>query len=268
MTNIETFKGSNAVETLGITGGAGVSISTANGSGLKGAYVTIGTPTFAYDGIILSVMGFGGVIRVCEIDLAIGSTPDIIVASAVYVFPQNSAGGALQLPIKVPAGVALKARIATQSGSTATTQISAVGYQQNSWNRGFSYAEQLNTLSAGVPITNLALPGNTSQTAWTQLIAATANDYGALGIEGPYVTGTSVGTTQVAMDFGIGTASSESQIFTHHCLNLISNGGLPCVDRVVVPCAIPKGSRLSFRLQAAAGTSVNVFNPLVIGFVP
>lgn len=267
MTNISTFKGTNAFETLGVTGGAGTAISTGASSGIKGTWVTLGTTGFNYDGLVLFLKGFGSS-RGCQIDIGYGATPDIAVADSFWVATTNCNGLAYNFPVRVPAGVALRVRIATNGGSGDSAAVSACGYQYNGWNRGFTYAEALNTFSSGFPVTGLALPGNTTQTAWTQLIAATANDYDAIVVEQPYVVAGTTTAAEVQLQFGIGAAAAESPLFSLNRINVISISTLERLDRFIMPCAIPKGSRISFRLQASSGTSANVYRPNLLGFVP
>lgn len=259
MSNLSFGGGSGRSETLGRSSGDGTTVTSGGSSGTKGSYTSLGTTSFDWDGFTLMCSGMSAS-RPCQYDVAVGATPDIIVADGFF-FPFDSTYVHWQhFPVRVPANTALKMRCAVNTNGNAQKWI-ATGYQGDHLLRGFRKAANLNTFSGAEPVTKLTESG-TTQTAWTQLIASTADRYGALIVQPPDVTGTGQGGC-VILEFGIGSSGAEQSIGS---LAVSSNVPQRCVGQGFLLCDIPLGSRIAFRVQAANAGTPSVA-PSVLGLV-
>ncbi len=111
---------------------------------------------------------------------------------------------------------------------------------------------------AGIPVSHNATSvtvtaAGTSHTmgSWTQLVASTAADIGFMSIYPSAVAANGVNTAAI-MEIGVGGSGSEVTLFAFACGG---TGTPPCV-----PVFVPKGSRISARLQCnTASRSASVF---------
>lgn len=104
--------------------------------------------------------------------------------------------------------------------------------------------------SRGTVLTNPA--ANNTEGAWTQITAATAEPFAALGIA---IQGGGDNTQtggQALVDIGVGAAGAEVVIVENLHLEIDSAEKLFMFSPLVHPVSVPKGSRLAVRWQGSA----------------
>jgi hypothetical protein len=258
MSNLSFVGGSGRSEALGRSSGDGTTVTSGGSSGTKGSYTSLGTTGFDWDGFTLFCSGLG-VSRPCQLDVAIGATPDIIIADSFWYPFDSTCAWAAHFPVRVPASTALKVRTALNTNGN-TSKWMAIGYQGDHLYRGFRRAEQLNSFSGAEPSTTVAESG-TTQTAWTQLVASTSRAYGGLIIQGPDIVGSSPGGG-VVLEIGVGGAGSEQSLGS----TLWANNAQHSFNQCLMLADIPASSRIAFRSQSAsAGTPT--LGPSILGLV-
>lgn len=255
---------STRFETLGVTTGQGTAI-VAGGSNVKGAYATIGTTSFAYDGFFLNVeeVTLGAVTR---LDIAIHDTADQIVVqdlAADYTTASNdSAGPKVWIPVAVPSGATIKARVQWQFASTSTAfNLSIIGCAGSSeLSKGYRALLSATDWTNSSP-SNSVTPSGTTLSAWGTVTASTSARFSGLYI--CQHAGAVTGRTQcyTAYNIGKGSAGNEVAIISGVTGAWISSGvatacGLP---RGPFFCDIPAGTRLAFQLQNSGTSNIASF---------
>lgn len=260
MSNWPYINGSGQSETLGRSGGSGVSVTSGGSAGVKGSWVTLGTTSFAWDWFCIMSGGIG-VGRPIQFDVGIGATPDIIVADA-FCRTGSSADGAIQssLPIRVPAGVPVKIRTTSNSGSVTANNVIITGFAADYQFKGFRRAEQLNTMSGAFPV-NGPTGASTSLSGFAEIISATQGRYGALLVQQWYsATSTAM---DVFLDVAIGALGQENIIGT-----LLSRHSQPVrFSDYMFLCNVPQGTRISAQIQCST-TFTAQLTPSIMGLIP
>lgn len=248
-------------EGLGLGTGTGTTVTAAGAANVKGSWASLGTTGFGYDGFIVNIKGMSAARRVYQIDIGIGATPDIIVTDLHLEFFSNQFPCVIDLPLKVPAGVALQMRC--QSGNAgAAVEAVATGYAYDHRGLpGFSRAEQVAAMSASRP-NNAVTETGTSWTAWTEIVASTSRRYqGLIALANANNDGTRT-TAGVLMDLGKGAGGSEQLITTLQGANAAL--AMP-VPPVFLPVDLPAASRLAYRVQCSDGAAADTISAAVMG---
>lgn len=252
--------GATRLETLGITSGEGVTV-TSGTSTAKGTYATIGTTGFNYSGFTLQLAAVST--ARFRLDIAIGSSDQIIV-SDLYADCTVGAGNiALDIPIPVPTGTAIKARVGAQA-SSQNLRAAVTGYGVDT--PGFRRFRLLTNLSGftGADPTTVALNG-TSATAWQEVTSSTAVRVAALYLC-PSNGGDAARTaTRMAVDIATGAAASE----TTRATLLMGATGTNFVAHPHGPIwmPIPPSTRVAWRATCSAA-STDSMGLAIAGLVP
>lgn len=248
------FGSAGRYEILGETSGALVSLSgTANS---KPAYANIGTASFAYDHLAVSL---SAALRNSRVDIAInnGGADEIIVED----FPVSQSGNPQDIfqvtfPIRVPSGAVVKAR--AQSRASGTILCGVAGYAGG---RGVypprarvrSLVDWTGTNPGVDPNVTASLSGTPgTYTAWTQMMASTPARIGKIWFWAASANDVSRTAGQTLIEIGVGAAAAEQGIAKGMFFSSSAdfNGG-----HAEVNCDIPAGTRLSFRATSSgAGT--------------
>ena len=253
-------------ETIGLSTGTGTSV-TSGPADTKGSYATIGTTGFQYGGLVLSLLasGLGGA-RKFRLDIAIntGGSDTIIVEdyyfegsnTAIAVAPLN-----IHLRVCIPSGATVKARVQSNQ-STQTIAVALIGVAYDfpgpvGKSRVVSCTDFTNTLP-----TNTVTQAGNSYTAWTEIRSSLPARVSALWLTFSNGGDSSRTASDFIVDIGVGAAGSEVVIGS---ILGTQSGGLFSLIPAFLPCDIPAGSRLAFRIQCAVAGAADAFGVCAIG---
>jgi hypothetical protein len=252
-------------EMLGRSGGAGTAITAGSTANTKGSYTTLGTTSFNYDGIWVSLTNVqGGTAQRGRIDIAVNNGgSDQIVCEDLYF--DGSLGGSYYntpsdgpsfLPVKIPKGGIVKAR-AQSSGTSGTFAVTVQGVSGDGRMIRGARALKAATDWTNTDPANGVVASGTSLSGWSQVQASTPNRFSAL-----YVAASSKGSPPTLINFlvdiGWGGSGSERVLFsvTGTSYTSVTQTGLYGGPHGPWPCDMPAGTRLAARVQSAyAGAS-------------
>lgn len=200
-----------------------------------------------------TVIGTSGVDTSMLLDIGIGAAAaeTVVVANVPVGF--IGAGVPTFLPIHIPAGTRIAARIQAAVVSDTYSPIVVLHYggRPGMWS-GYSIAETIGVDTA----TSGPTTGDLADNAWDETIASTANSYRALTchICGP-AGSTALLTAVPVVDVGVGGAGSEQVLGSYVCrtstAEVVSNvTGPPFLE-----VDIPAGSRLAIRKNVTSDLS-------------
>ena len=253
--------GSTRYESLGFGTGIGTAV-TSGTSNAKGTIVTIGTTTFDYDGFILCVQQAtspGGGFIVIDIFVNTGGSDQLICENLIHGISNN---GIIQvdnfpIPVHVPKGATLKARIA-QTGFTAVPFNLAInGYQSGtSLTRGFRALLSCTDFNADWHVPNQVTLSGTTLTGWATVRTSTPRRIAGLYVAANIQTAGTAINGRLLYDVGWGAVASEHALIR---LLMNSDGTADDLDAVQLlgpfPCDIPASSRIAMRAQVAAANT-------------
>jgi hypothetical protein len=222
-------------------------IITASGSNnTKGSYTTLIAATAHPAGGMFIILGgantSGGAYL---IDLAIGAaaSEQIIVPDLFYHAQADSTYMYAYLPISIPAGVRVSARVACSSASR-TVRVNVVLVSGEAIEAA---ATAYGTDAANSRGTQVTASGSTNtKGSWTQLTAATTAEH-----KWCIVMMRSFSGQQAILDLGTGAGGSEQMVVPNMNLRDSSSG-----DPVAYafPLRIPKGTRVAARCAATVSS--------------
>lgn len=266
---MSNFPISSAVrtETIGLGTGTGTAVTASASADTKGSYATIGTAGFEYSGFVLSMLtsGLAGGTKF-RLDIAVntGGSDTIIVGdyyfessnTVVSVTPLN-----IYLPVRIPSGATVKARVQASSGNrSVVVSLIGVAYDFPGFG-GKSRIVSCTDFAATLP-TNTVTQTGTSYTAWTEIRSSLPARITALWLtfsQGGDATRTS---SDFIVDIGVGAAGSEVVIGS---ILGTQSGGIFSLSPAFLPCDIPAGKRLAFRIQCAAAGAADAFGVCAMG---
>jgi hypothetical protein len=248
--------GGNTGQSLGVTPGTeqnGVTIANSGVANTKSSWVTIGsTLTRMASGIrvLIEKGSVADIIYLVDIGIGAGGSEVVIASNLLFVYDTGSADnvGYYDLPIQLPAGTQLSARIQT-AGTSGTVNVAIQAIYSGLHTQSFQGADMLGVTLASTTLATVTRPaGNNVKGAWLQYTASSARRY--RGMAQAY--GLSGGSTQLRLiDVGIGAAASE-QVVIADVSGWQNTGGdihAPINTYVVFPCDIPAGTRIAARVQ-------------------
>jgi len=228
---------------------------TANASAnTKGTYTElIASTAFATIGVLITIKRLSSTLADCLVDIAVGAAgsevvlvPNILFSSKSGLFPC----GIFFVPLSVPAGTRVSARIQATTGSTTlTVGIHMIGGEglptvQRCENWGAATAD-----SGGVAVN----PGAVADTkgVYSELIAASAFAVSWIVVcIGNLINGTET-TANYQLDIAIGAAAAEQVLVPnlHFIVDAAFDFGFP--QFFALPCSIPAGTRVAARSQSS-----------------
>jgi hypothetical protein len=235
----------------------------------KGSYTELTSATaFAAQGVIICVGGFNTSASIL-VDIAIGA------ASSEYVIIPNllvRAEGAKQItgqfffPVAIPSGVRLSARCQSAPGGVGlriSATICGGGFGNYPVYSGVESIGPSTTTTEGSLYQTSGTAINT-KCAWQQMTAATSHDIKAIQIaHTQYNTAVNASTLY---DIGIGGAGSET-VLIPDLVEVVDSGTTSLTHySACIPCAIPAGTRVSFRQQSSAVNANYYFIIAIYGF--
>ena len=196
------------------------------------------------------------------LDIAIGAaSSEQAIAENLFLSFRDTFGGTpgqIVLPISVPAGVRLSARV--QCDDTNETVYFALHGVC-----GFPFGKRIghslvDTMGANTSTTRGVNvdPGGTANTkgSWAEIASSTANDYS--GLLFLFAAEDSASDSDLLLDVGVGAASSEQVVIADHGLYIDSGTDL-CENQVLYwHSTLPAGSRLAARVQSPVTSGVTL----------
>lgn len=202
-------------------------------------YLTVATAANGVDTSTLLDIGIG----------AAGSEVAIVPDLAVGYAP---VGLTYSIPVNIPVGSRVAVRC--QSAVISKTVAVQVTFAQNpNGRRSASSLVSIGVDSATSHGVGLAAPGVAhTKTAWTQIIAATAEPFEAflVGMQGN--ADLSFGAGAALVDIGYGAAGSEVVLAPDLPLNMTSTEIITGQSPNLIPARLPAGTRLAARWQCAS----------------
>ncbi|HEY1257768.1 MAG TPA: hypothetical protein VGF34_00855 [Stellaceae bacterium] len=243
------------VEQLGFSGaGSTTTVIASATAGTFGTLATLGTSSFAYDAITLSI-GIANQKRgILTLTANTGGSDQTIADSIAFnnVIASNDIGTSVWLPLRVPSGAVIKAKTAT-TASGGQLRVAVTGIQSGALSRGFGRVVSCTDFTGADPTNPITLNG-TTLTGWVQVQAATPADIGML-FALPTCTTTAGGPNgQIYVEIGWGASGSEIPLVK---VPIVVNNTFVTTP-ICIPCVIPQGTRIAARAQCSVASTVTV----------
>jgi len=252
-----------------VTSGAsnGTVVNASASANTKGAWTELIASTgFAYAGFQL----FANTDTNNEdflIDIAIGAAAsEKIVADNIFSGTYRAhAAVMLQIPVGIPAGSRISARVQSNVGS-ATCVISGIGYAVGFASPLIGPHSRMISMGAATASTtgvdvNAGATANTKG-AWSELVASTSADFASLVVS---MGSNKNGVPAIALflfDIGVGAAGSEKVIVPNFCITTryVAFETVSTIFQSAqgpFPCSVPAGSRLAMRSQSTTNDATD-----------
>lgn len=245
-------------ETLGVGTGAGTQI-TSGGTNSEGSWVqlsglgTAGVTVAALCGFVLWI-GVGNSTSVRDlVDLSFdGGTNSVI--TDLYVQPSTNGGYArIEIPLQVPAGSNVAIRF--RSTGAASTFYAWINGTIASASLPPGYTTCTTLLTADTTTTrasSTSVPLTTSATAWTQLVASTAAQYGAFLLTLGETATPPAGAVTEGVHMALAAGGSGSEVVFGHSSFVLStaNPFAPRAISTLIHHTLAASQRLTCNLQA------------------
>lgn len=223
---------------------------------VKGVWTQLGTLVADTTLLVTTVYATVGS-RIYIYDIGIGPDPNEVILFSNIVFRTGSpnVGAAFHLPCNIPAGTAIWARLQSNTANS-TMNIKFDGFSGSFGIQGASGGETLGVnLANSTPVTIVTPATINTKSPWSQIVAATPNNYGSIvPIVGP-------GQAQLYMtDFAMGPSGSEVPFLSN--LQSVQASAF----MVWLPIAIPAGTRLAVRTQSGLASASVTF--AILGIFP
>lgn len=248
----------------GSSGGTTVSAATAN---IYGSWVQLKASTgLEATSLIITIADPNGNDEI-KVDIGIGASgSEVVIAESLFFradgYLRNN-GMTYSLPLRVPAGTRVAARMRSASASRSC-QVSVRALAGDSSYNAF---ERLEPIGGAY----VATPGYTGHTkgAWSQLVAASAANYKALHIVFGLLDYVSSQTSCGLLDLGVGAAGSEVIIVPdlHVTAHNLPGYTHNTYQQAFVQGSVPYGIRLSCRGQVSAGNAARHMAMFLYGYL-
>lgn len=263
--------GGNASESAGqvLTTTAGTVVAAAVATNTKGNYVQlISATSYAWAGFW--VYGWNGPPAFDNIllDVGIGAALAEQVVAGDIMFGGEYGCFAAFIPVSIPAGTRVAARIQSSVGGANTVSVALVGVPEAirtvpPLGRVTSYGVSTTT-STGTSLDG----GATANTkgAWTQLVLSTANPMRALSLVVSHSTGTA-NAARFLVDVAIGPDASAQVILSNVPVTVPAGASILTPAHGPIPVTIPAGTRLIARVSCSVESAADrVLRASVLGF--
>lgn len=241
----------------------GTTITASATANTKGSWTALGAATsFAYEGItVYLARNSAAVAYMIDIGIDDGAGNNFVLIPDLYFSALKQANEhnlAINIPVHVPAGALVEARVASSTAIANTLHCLIVGHSANPGGfPGFSRAVALFTpaSSRGVAVD----PGGTANTkgSWAALTASCPADvaaiFGVVGFNGDIAR---AAEARMLLDIGLGAAASEFVVVPDILIGWDLTWDGPN-DIFLQPfCArVPFGSRIAARAQCSINTA-------------
>lgn len=173
-------------------------------------------------------------------------------ANALYLHP------GWMFPLSIPRGSRVAGRMQSLISSPVVYRIELYGTVEGL--RPSAKIASLGADTANSRGTVLTAPGAiNTESAWTEITAATTEPYTALGVSIQGGGDAIQADAEMLVDVGVGASGGESSIISNLFVETTNTEFVLPVSTLVHPASIPKGSRLAARYQASGlGGSLDV----------
>jgi hypothetical protein len=243
------------VEQLGFSGAGSTTTVTASATaGTFGALATLGTSSFAYDAITLSISVANQKRGILTLTANTGGGDQTIADSIAFnnVIATNDIGMSVLLPLRIPSGATIKAKAATTAAS-GQLRVAVTGLQSGALARGFGRMVSCTDFTGADP-TNLITLNGTTLTGWVEVQASTQADIGMLFALPTCTTIAGGPNGQTYVEIGWGASGSETPLFR---VPIVVNNTFVTTP-ICVPCMVPQGTRIVARAQCSVASTVTV----------
>ena len=225
----------------------GTQVSAAGSNNVKGSYVQLIASTAHPAGGMLIVLGganSGG--RGFLVDIAVGAaaSEQVIIPNLYHYAQQDSTFTYTYVPISVPKGSRLSARVqSTSASSNVRVNLILVAGESSLPQAAVDYGSNTGS-TTGTSVTSGS--GSNNKGSWAQLTASTTapHRWGIFCVRAS-------GNSQYLFDIGIGGSGSEQVLVPNlNCRD--SSTGPPVIYSM--PMRIPKGTRVACRAASATGS--------------
>lgn len=229
----------------------GALVSSASSANVKGPYTTLGSTTFDWKGFHLNWATPSSVVN-CTLDIAVSNSgsptillPDLFLDSSWGVIPS---AGTLNLPLSVPKGAAVLARMQSEAANT-TLRITMTGYNHDLEGTTPFAGIELGSLitSATTSLNSAYLATSTGAPVWNILASSTQRPWAGFFLMVGRANDGVRSPLRFEIDIGIGATGSERPIFTS-IINLNDTG---CINNLVFgpfPYNSPVSSQFNIRI--------------------
>lgn len=259
---------SGRTETLGaVTSGAseGTTVTSAAGANTFGNWANLGTAGFTYEAVIVMI-GKASVADNYLIDIGIneGGNRFTLIDRLGLDSDKEASGSyiAVLVPVHVPSGAVVDARVQCVGGSSATVSVLLVGLSSNCMGApGFSRCVRV------APRTDLdaGATANTKPGTYTELVASSADAIGGFFLIVSGGTDTTRAAATALIDIAIGAASSEYDILKNLFISWSAAWDNAFPQQVgPFALAIPAGTRFSGRTQSSTNFTGDRVNQVTL----
>jgi hypothetical protein len=259
------------LEDFGATASSIGTTTTAGAANVKGNYAQLVAATAHHATALTLILRQSATPAELLVDLAIGAagSEQVIVSNVLFSKGNvNTVLGLSRLPVVVPKGVRLAARVQSSTASGAIAVRGSLHAPASDSLTGFSFAEGIGAVTGTSRGTGVDAGGvaNTKGT-YAQLVASTARPYrGFYVLSGNAATATR-GNATFLTDIAVGAAAAEQVIVPN--LQYEGNTNEVLDPRVYGPfmVTIPTGSRLAARCQSPSIVAADrVMDVVLLGF--
>lgn len=247
-------------ETLGVSSGQGTSMTAGGSANTKGSYHSVVTTGFTWEHLVIALeLNSAAADYMVDIAIQVGGNNGIIVPDLHFVGARaaNEHHQHFELPLHIPAGASLCARIGCSTAS-ATARIAYCGFSRGIGGRpGYSRVVALFSPSSSRGVTVDPGSGSTHTKNRTQLIASSpervAALFGVIGYAGDIAKG---GSADSLLDIETGASGQERVLCGNLPLSWNSTlDGVATWNTPLIPCDVPAGERFSANYQSATNTA-------------
>jgi hypothetical protein len=228
---------------------------TSGTSNIKGSYVELTAATENDAHWVLVHLGNTSAGANFLVDISIGAATEQVIIPDMYVVGKSGGAnmGSYLFPVFIPAGSRLTARC--QSNSASATIEVVVTLFSGTMLAGGSPPSIVSAYGAIVASLGTNLDGVTANTdsAWTQLTAATDRDHSWWCVGIRCGDGTLAGVNRWLLDIGIG-AATEAEIVPDLFFTADTTSDLPYNPVLWFPYYVPAGSRITARVRSLTAT--------------
>jgi hypothetical protein len=237
---------------------------TANTSAhTKGSYSQLIASTASNASLLVVLVGgihAGNTNTATLVDIATGASgSETDVAANIAVGGASVASTApngivIPIPLKVPSGTRLSARIQSVVTGGKTASVTAFLFDSGDYATAPTTVDVLGTNTATSEGTQLSNTAN----AWAQIIASTSQAYRAISMV-PSLFGNNADTRTVRYEIGVGASGSEAAFGVLNARSTSEetmNSSLPSFS--LASASLPTGSRLAVRQDSGVGARYGV----------
>ncbi len=243
-------------EDIGFTSnGALTSVTAAGSTNTKGSYATIGTPSANCSGFWLHLGISPTIAHRFLMDLRVNSST--IILPDYYLQANNGMHARQFIPLKLTASQLVEARVQCSAASGTVTMAMSCVQASMSLAPGFDAATDLNTLSGNTLADDTNVPLQSTVSSYTQLVASTGANYGALLVAVSHNNTNLVTAQGATVIIATGGSGSEVPIARFALHNNTGATGVLAVNHTIQK-AIASGTRLSAAVLANTPGTDNV----------